>query len=60
MPRFVITTSWCWAASIHLKVPVDDIENTTVLLTMLGGEIVWQDPNVPIRPPLVARARSPT
>jgi predicted amidohydrolase YtcJ len=31
-----------------MQVPVDDIENTTVLLTMLGGEIVWQDPNVPI------------
>lgn len=31
-----------------MKVPVDDIENTTVLMTMLDGHIVFEDPNVPI------------
>lgn len=31
-----------------MRVPVDDIENTTVLMTMLGGQVVWEDPNTPI------------
>jgi predicted amidohydrolase YtcJ len=31
-----------------MRVPVDDIETTTVLMTMLGGKVVWQDPNNPI------------
>jgi predicted amidohydrolase YtcJ len=31
-----------------MEVPVTDIENTNVLFTMLGGVIVWQDPNNPL------------
>ena len=31
-----------------MTVPVDAIENTNVLMTMLGGKVVWQDPNNPI------------
>ena len=31
-----------------MAVPIDALENTSVLMTMLGGTVVWQDPNNPI------------
>ena len=31
-----------------MMVPIDDIETTTVIMTMLGGEVVYQDPNIEI------------
>ena len=31
-----------------MEIPQTDIENTNVLMTMLGGEIVWEDPNNPL------------
>jgi predicted amidohydrolase YtcJ len=30
------------------KVPIDQVSETKVLLTMLGGEVVWQDPTTPL------------
>ena len=30
------------------KVPVDQISETKVLLTILGGTVVWQDPTTPL------------
>ena len=27
------------------KIPLDDISNTDVLLTLVGGETVWKDPS---------------
>jgi predicted amidohydrolase YtcJ len=26
------------------KIPLDDISDTDVLLTMVGGDVVWRDP----------------
>jgi hypothetical protein len=26
------------------QIPLDDISNTDVLMTMVGGEVVWLDP----------------
>ena len=34
-----------------MKVPVNDIELTKVFLTMLGGQVVWEDPSNPVRTP---------
>ena len=31
-----------------MKIPLNDIENTQVLMTMVGGDVVWEDPNIPI------------
>ena len=30
------------------KVPVDQISETKVLLTTLGGQVIWQDPTTPL------------
>jgi predicted amidohydrolase YtcJ len=34
-----------------MRVPVNDIELTKVFLTMLGGQVVWEDPANPVRTP---------
>jgi predicted amidohydrolase YtcJ len=31
-----------------MTIPQTDIENTNVLMTVLGGEVVWEDPNNPL------------
>ena len=30
-----------------MQIPKTDIEGTSVLMTMLGGEVVWEDPASP-------------